>query len=303
VKTVATRAAVAFALLGAGAVAAQQLEPRAYSNAPVGMNFLIAGDAYSTGGLSTNPALRLSNARLRVHTPILAYAHAFDAWGKSAKFDAILPAGCISGSADQDGVALARDVCGLVDPAFRLSVNFYGAPALSLDALAAWRQDLVAGASLQVIAPLGQYDPARLVNLGTNRWTFRPEIGLSQAFGSLTLEFALGASVYTTNRDFYGGKVLEQDPMYSAQAHAIYQFRGGAWVALNGTYYAGGRTTLNGVRGNDLQKASRLGVTLALPVDRRNSVKLTASSGVSVRTGTDFDTLGVAWQYRWGGGL
>jgi hypothetical protein len=293
----------AFALACARGVSAQQLEPRTYSNAPVGMDFLIAGDAYSRGGLSTNPALRLTNAELDVHTPVVAYAHAFDAWGKSAKFDAIVGGGCLSGSADQDGVLRTRDVCGLLDPAFRLSINFHGAPAITLKEIADYRQDLIAGASIQVLPPWGQYDPTRLVNLGTNRWTFRPEIGVSQAFGALTVELALGANFYTTNHEFYGGKVLEQDPMFSLQSHLIYQLRGGAWMALNGTYYTGGRTTLNGVRGSDLQKASRVGATLALPVDRHNSIKLHASTGVSLRTGTDFDTVAVFWQYRWGGGL
>jgi Putative MetA-pathway of phenol degradation len=281
----------------------QQLEPRTYANVPVGMNFLIAGYAYSTGGLSTNPALKINNADLKVHTPVLAYARALEAWGKSAKFDVIVPGGCLSGSADVDGVPLTRDVCGLLDPAFRVSVNFLGAPALSFKEFLEYRQDLVAGASMQVIAPWGQYDGTRLVNLGTNRWTFRPEIGISKTAGPLTLEFALGASIYTTNHDFFGGRVLEQDPMYSAQAHVIYQFSGGTWLALNGTYYTGGRTTVAGVGGNDLQKASRVGATLALPVDRHQSLKLYASTGVSVRTGTDFDILGIAWQYRWGGGL
>jgi hypothetical protein len=285
------------------AARAQQIEPRTYSNAPVGMNFLIGGYAYSTRGLSTNPALKITNAELKVHTPVVAYARAFEAWGKSAKFDAIVPGGCLSGSADVNGVPASRDVCGLVDPAFRLSVNFFGAPALSLKEFQKYRQDVVAGASLQVVAPWGQYDPTRLVNLGTNRWTFRPEIGISKALDALTVEFALGASFYTTNHDFFGGRTLEQDPIYSAQAHLIYQFRGGTWAALNGTYYTGGRTTVNGVRGDDFQKASRIGATLALPVDRHNSVKLHASSGLSLRTGTDFDVIGIAWQYRWGGGL
>ena len=91
--------------------------------------------------------------------------------------------------------------------------------------------------------------------------------------------------------------------MYSAQAHVVYQFRNGVWAALNGTLYTGGETTLNGVRQDDRQRASRLGATLAIPVDRQNSIKLYASSGLSIRTGTDFDTVGIAWQYRWGGGL
>jgi len=32
-------------------------------------------------------------------------------------------------------------------------------------------------------------------------------------------------------------------------------------------------------------------------------VKAYANTGVRARTGTDFDTVGVAWQYLWGAGL
>jgi hypothetical protein len=60
---------------------------------------------------------------------------------------------------------------------------------------------------------------------------------------------------------------------------------------------------VDGVEGDDLQRNARVGATLALPVNRNNSVKLYASTGVSARTGTDFDSVGAAWQYRWGGGL
>ena len=77
----------------------------------------------------------------------------------------------------------------------------------------------------------------------------------------------------------------------------------GSWVALDGTYYTGGRTTVDGVEGNDLQKNSRLGATVALPVNRYMSVKLYGSTGVSTRTGSDFNAGGFFLQYRWGGGL
>jgi hypothetical protein len=283
--------------------AAQQLEPRAYSNVPVGLNFFIAGYAYSSGGLATDPALPLDNAKLDIHAPFVAYARAFDAWGKSAKFDAVLASACLSGTAESNGVPVARDICGGLDPAFRVTVNLYGAPAMGLAEFRSYRQDLIGGVSLQVGVPLGQYDPDRLVNLGTNRWTFRPEIGVSKRLGSMTAEAAVGASFYTTNDDFFGGKRRSQDPIPSAQLHLIFEFAGGSWLALNGTYYAGGRTTVNGVEQNDELDNSRVGATFAFPLDRNHSIKLHASDGISVRAGDDFTTFGIAWQYRWGAGL
>jgi hypothetical protein len=215
----------------------------------------------------------------------------------------VLGAGCLSGTAESDGVPVARDICGALDPAFRVTINLYGAPALSLADFRGYRQDLIFGVSFQVVAPLGQYDPERLVNLGTNRWTFKPELGLSKKLGALTAEAALGVMLFTTNDEYFGGRTREQAPIVSTQLHLIYEFAGGTWIAVNGTYYAGGRTTLDGVKQNDELGNTRLGATLALPLDRRNPVKLHASKGVSVRFGEDFSTVGLAWQYRWGGGV
>ena len=278
---------------------AADIEPRAYSNAPVGLNFLIAGYAHTSGGLSTDPASPLQDARLKIDSGVLAYARTLQLWGKSGKFDVIAPYSHLSGTALVDGEPAARKVSGLNDPRFRLSVNFLGAPALSAREFAGYRQDLIVGASLQVAAPIGQYDPDRLVNLGTNRWSFKPEIGVSKALGALTLELAAAVFLYATNDDFFGGKTREQDPVYSAQGHLIYSFGRGVWASLDGAYDYGGRTTVNGVENDDVMKNSRYGATLALPVNRNNSVKLYASTGTVTRGGTAYDLGGIAWQCRW----
>jgi hypothetical protein len=288
--------------LGAGADA-QDLEPRAYANAPVGLNFLVAGYGYAAGGVGTDPALPLQNAHLQVHSTVLAYARALDVWGKSGKVDVVLPYAWLSGTADVAGQPREREVSGLADPRLRFSVNLYGAPALTLPEFASYRQDFILGASLQVSAPLGQYDADKLVNIGTHRWAFKPELGLSKAVGPLTLELATGVALYTANHDFFGGKTRTQAPIYSMQGHVSYTLGAGLWVAVDGTYYTGGRTTVDGVEGNDLQKNARVGVTVALPVNRYTSVKLYGSTGVSTRTGSDFDAVGIFVQYRWGGGL
>ncbi|HEX7249761.1 MAG TPA: transporter [Burkholderiales bacterium] len=296
-------AGLCLALFAVASAHAQNLEPRAYLNTPVGMNFLIAGYTYSSGGLSTDPALPLTNAKLDIHTPFVAYAHAFDAWGKSAKFDAVVGGGCLDGTADSNGVPVSRDVCGLLDPTMRVSVNFYGAPALEAKDFTAYRQDVIVGASLQVQAPLGQYDATRLVNLGSNRWALRPEVGLSKVLYPLLVEATLGATFYTANDGFFGGQTREQDPVVATQLHLIYLLRAGAWIAFDATYYSGGQTALNGVKQNDELGNSRLGLTFSYPWDRQHSIKLYASEGISVRYGTDFNVVGLAWQYRWGGGL
>ena len=288
--------------MGSGADA-QELEPRAYTNTPVGLNFLIASYAYSSGGVATDPSVPVKDAHLHIHSTFLAYARSLNVWGTSGKVDAVLPYAWLSGSAEVVGQVQEREVSGFADPRLRFSVNLYGAPALSVEEFASYKQDLIVGASLQVGIPLGQYDSEKLVNLGTNRWSFKPELGVSKAWGRLTLEAAAGVTFYTANDDFFGGQHRTQEPLYSLQGHLSYTFSPGLWLGLDGTYYTGGRTTTDGVQDNNFQGNTRLGVTFALPVNRHNSIKLYASTGVSTRTGGNFDTVGILWQYRWGGGF
>lgn len=284
-------------------VQAQEIEPRAYTNAPIGVNFLVAGIGYSEGGISFDPAVRLTNANIKTDLAALAYARVLDIGGQSAKFDLIVPYASLNGTADYIGQPVARDISGFGDPKLRLSMNFLGAPALTLDQFAGYRHDLIVGGSLQVSLPIGQYDPAKLVNIGSNRWYVKPELGMSKGWGQWTLELSTGATIFGDNEDFFGGKRREQAPIYSFQSHLVYGFSAGIWGALTAAYFTGGQTKIDGVRGHDLQQNTRIGATLAWPIDRRNSIKLHASSGVYTRTGTDFDTIGLAWQYRWGGGL
>jgi hypothetical protein len=295
-------AALLLALCGTR-VFAQSLEPRSYSEVPVGMNFIGAGYYYASGGVTFDPSVPLSDAHIRTSTEMLAYVRSFGLLGKSAKFDVVAPLVSLSGSAHYEGQRRTRDIAGLGDPAFRFSVNFFGAPALDLQQFRDYRQDLIVGASLRVTAPWGQYDDRRLVNIGTNRWSFKPELGASKALGSWICDLYAAATFYSENDQFLQTRTTQQDPLYSLQAHVVRNFSRGIWVAADATYYWGGRTTLDGRKTDTLQANSRFGLTLALPVNRRNSFKLYGGTGVSSRTHANFNDVGIAWQYRWGAGL
>ena len=303
-RTIVRLLAVAGALilLPLGATA-QDLEPRAYTNTPVGLNFVLTAYGYQTGDVITDASLPIEDAEVDVHTTLLAYARSFGLLGKSAKFDVILPYGWASGSARVLGREHGREVDGFADPRVRVSVNLLGAPALSLAEFAGYHQDFILGVTFSMWAPLGQYDDDKLLNLGNNRWAFKPEIGLSKALGPLILELAPAVIFFTDNDEFLGDNVRQQDPIYGVQGHAVYRFGEAFWAALDGTYYGGGETTIAGLKNDDRQSNLRVGATLALSVNRHNSLKLYASTNVITRFGGDYDAIGMAWQLRWGGGL
>ncbi len=277
----------------------QDLEPRYYQNLPLGLNFLAIGYARSDGGVLFDPSVGLENADLVVDGPFIGYARSLAIAGRSGKFDLGIANVCLDGSAVFEGSQVSRKVCGWSDVRLRLAINFLGAPALSMRDFANYQQNLVVGASLQVTAPVGDYDPDKLVNIGTNRWAVKTEIGASKALKHWLLEMKFSSTFYQDNDNFFSGRRRDQDPIYALQAHVVRRFASGKWLAADYTRYRGGETTTDGLPDTNLQSNARLGVTLSVPLNSRHSLKLSGSSGVLTRTGSDFDSVALTWQYAW----
>ncbi|MGP0057099.1 MAG: transporter [Steroidobacteraceae bacterium] len=295
--------AAALAVNPVALVQAQSMEPLSYTNSPIGLNFLIAGYAYQWGNVLVDPSLPVQNVKATVDDGFLAYSRVVDFWGQSGSFALVMPYAWVSASGEVFERARTVERDGLDDLTLRVSVNLFGAPALSLSQYPSYHQDLIVGVSLYVTAPSGQYDAAKLVNVGTNRWSFRPELGVSKRIGAWTFEGEADAEFFTDNDEYLGSHVRSQEPLYSLQGHVIYNVNPKLWLSLDGTYYTGGRTSVNGALDNDLQSNSRWGGTAAYSVSRRNSIKLYYSNGLTARTGTEFRIVGIAWQNRWGAGL
>lgn len=280
-------------------LAGQDLEPRSLSNVPVGFNFLAAGYGYSTGNVLFDPALPIEDARAKVHRAVAAYVRTINFFGLSGKVDIVIPYVIDSHWEGMlNGQPASTDRVGFADPQLRLSVNFIGAPALSLGEFMKYREKTVVGASLQVRPPLGQYSGDKLINLGSNRWTIKPQVGISQHVGKWVLEGYFSVWLFTPNSDLLGAR-MTQRPIYAAKAHVAYLFGKGAWAAVDAGYGFGGRTTVDELP-KDNQRNVRLGATLSLPLAPKHSIKLNFTSGVDTRIGADFDTFALAYQFRWG---
>jgi hypothetical protein len=291
--------AVAVALEITEPAMAQQLEPRAYAPAPVGMSIFGVTGLYTTGDVVIDPSVPIENLHARVRVVAPFYGRTFELFGKQASVGLSVPIADADATGDVLGVGRSIHRTGLGDPAFRIAVNLIGLAALTRQEFATRTRKTTVGASFSVIAPFGQYDRAKLINLGTNRWAFKPELGLSQPLGNWDFELYAGVWLFTANNDFYGGQVRRQDPLTTTQAHVVYMFMPYLWASLDFTYYTGGVTTVSGQTKNDRQNNSRTGITLVLPAARQQQLKLSWSKGVSVRLGQDFDAFGVAWQYVW----
>ncbi|VAW67032.1 hypothetical protein MNBD_GAMMA08-1456 [hydrothermal vent metagenome] len=284
---------------------AQALEPRAYANAPAGLNFVVAGYQGSRGGLIFDPAIPINDATSTVDVAVFGYLRTLNVAGLSAKAGIVLPYADLyaEGRDAQTNALLTREVSGAADPSLYFSINFYGAPALNLREFKNYKQDTIAGFTLKVTPPLGQYARDKIINIGTNRWSIKPELGISKAINRWILEATTNVTFYTNNDQFATNKTRKQAAVYSLQGNLIYTFQNKIWLSYGFTYFTGGETKVNGVVSNDLQNNSRTGFTAAIPINKYHSIKILASTGVSTRTGSDYDSINIFWQYRWGAGL
>lgn len=294
---------LAFVLFLSGNTIAQELEPRAYLNAPVDLNFLVLGYLYSKGGLIFDPSTSIENANSSVDVAVLAYVHTFDIAGMSAKAGFVSPYADLKADGYLSGNYRSRETKGLVDPAFFINVNFYGSPALQLKDYKSYQQDIIIGATFKVTAPFGEYEKNKLINIGTNRWSLKSELGVSKSINRWIVDGALSVTGFTDNDEYNINQTRQQDLVYAAQWNISYTFENKIWLSYGVTYFTGGEVTVNGVSSRNKLSNSRTGFISSIPIDKYNSVKVQLSRGLSTRTGTDYDSIGLYWQYRWGGGL
>jgi hypothetical protein len=284
---------------GGAELRAQDMEPRAYSASPIGTNFLVASYLRTAGSVSLDPALPISNVKATINTFIAGYQHTFDLLGQTASLALAIPYFDANVSGDVQDSSKEVNRLGVGDIRLRFATNLIGGAALRPAEFASRKSSTTLGASLTIVAPTGDYNPAHLVNIGSNRWAFRPEIGLSQPFGNWFGDVAVGSWLFTENEDFLQIHRRGEDPLMSVQVHGGYVFRPGLWVAADATRYIGGNTVVDGVTKHDFQSATRYGVTLSAPLGEGWSAKFAWTNALAVRNVGRYDTISFAVQYRW----
>ena len=279
--------------------AAQELEPGAYWPIPVGLNIATVVNSFNTGDLAFDPSAPIDEANATINTTAFAFTRAIAVAGRSTNIGVVLPVvgGHVEGLYLGEPAEVSR--FGLGDPRVRVAINLYGAPAMIPKAFAGYRQRTLVGVSITVVPPLGQYDSTKLINLGTNRWSFKPELGFSRARGKWVFEGMAGVWLFTDNTNFVGGRTREQDPVAALQAHVTYRFTPGRWLAADANYFTGGRTTIGGQQNLDLQKNSRIGATFSTAISRRQAIRVSVSRGAYTTIGADFTSIAVGYNFAW----
>jgi hypothetical protein len=281
------------------ALVGQELQPRAYLPAPVGLNFFGVSYSSNSGGLLFDPSLPVEDAHVDASIPMFSFGEALNVFGRTGQVLAVLPYVVADLSGKVAGIEAARHRSGLGDSTFRFATNLYGAPAMHVEEFAKYQPKTLVGVSLTVMPPTGQYDPHVLINIGTNRWAFKPELGISHFRGKWEFEGAFGAWLYTKNSNFYRGTFLTQEPLGSIQAHVVRLLPHRNWLAFDGTFYTGGRTEVGNTIQATYQANTRFGATLGIALRRRQALRFAYFRGATTRIGTDISSVSVAYQVIW----
>jgi hypothetical protein len=288
-------------------VCAQDLAPRAYIIAPIHSNAVTLSNSFNSGNLIFDSDIPISDATAKVSVSIFNYSHSLNFFGRTATFLAAIPYGV----GNFHGTVMSTETnvyrSGLLASAFRFSVNLKGGPAMNLQEFAGWRQKTLIGVSLKVVPPTGQYDPAKLINYGTNRWAFKPELGVSRRWHHWLLDTYGAVWFFTKNDEFFshnqfnpGVTSQTQAPVGAFEGHLSYDVKPRFWASLDGNFWFGGQTSLNGKENfGTLQQNSRVGCTLSVPVSKHQSLKFSYSDGAYIRYGGNYQAVSLAWQYSW----
>jgi hypothetical protein len=299
----------AAALFTAHLAPAQELNPRAYVITPVGINVVNLGYSHLEGNLQFDGSVPITDARASLNLVALGYYRGFDFFGRSANFALAIPYGVGDFSGTVSDVPKHAPRSGFLDSSLRVSVNLIGGPAMKPQEFAKWQQDILLGVSLKIVPPTGQYDPTVLVNLGSNRWAFKPEVGYSQRWGHWVLDGYAAVWFFTTNPEFFsynqyfsGVRSRTESPVTAFETHLSYDVRPRLWISLDANFWEGGEATVSGASNpGTYQRSSRVGVTASIPLTVHHSIRVSYSDGAYVRYGGNYRTISIAWQYGWFG--
>lgn len=283
-------------LFACNCIVAQDLEPRAYANMPRGVNIAVGSYGYMKGDIVTEPSLPIEDFLITSHNIGAGYMRSFGLAGRLARIQVAIPYVFMDGEATVSGTRITGNRTGFGDLRMRFGVNLLGSPALNIKEFSQFQQKTIFGASLVVSVPTGLYYADKRVNIGTNRWGIKPELGISKRFAHVYAELYSGVWFYTKNDEFLGSNELKQDPVVSFQGHASYFFKNNMWVGININWFSGGKTFVDEAPAGSIINASRIGATFSMPLTKFQSLKFQFNTGTYKSVGLNYDSVSVGYQ-------
>jgi hypothetical protein len=239
---------------------------RSYLNAPQGnlAMYSYSGVRSNTGGVENLP-IPLTETRLQ--TQSLIYSRIIDIGGRTGGLGVVLPFQDLLSFNTQSNDVTARE-SGIGDPSVTFEMNLFGAPALQREEMKDWTPGDYCGLHFTFGLPLGQYDPNSAVNLGANRFTFRPLLNhsLTRDEGKTWLDFYSSVAFYSANEEYLGSSVLKQYPLTDIELHYSKMVYDRLWAGIGVVGLFGGRVEVNDTVATPTQQIGRLAITAGTPM-------------------------------------
>lgn len=275
----------------------QELEARAYANLPKDMNGVAFAYAFTRGHVLANPVLPIEDFNVSTHNLATRYVHTFGLFKKLTRVSAEIPFTFMEGRLKFNGQDTSGTRTGIGDTRIQFGINLIGSPALSRKDFIKYTQKIIVGISLTTSIPTGVYYADKTVNIGGNRWGFKPEIGASKRFEHVYADGYIGTWFFTNNSSYQTSKVLKQDPLLSTQLHGVYYFKNQMLVGLDGNWFSGGKTYIDNTQNGDKINHWRLGATWATPIAKKHLVKLQFHFTLHANKGYNYKLIAIGYQY------
>jgi len=274
-----------------------------FDNTPVGTSQLELSYAYANANASIDTSLIVSGAKFHLDQGTVNYTRYFGLMRHLIFVEGSVPLAHLSGSIAETNVRGA--ISGAGDSTYSIAALLKGGPALSARQFQGYRPTTAMAISLTVNAPTGQYNPNILLNLGSGRWSFKPELAISHPFGpenKWQCDVYAHAYFFSDNTSYRGKEILRQDPLPGLEGHISYSVLDRLWVSTDFLYAFRGTTFVNGVDQNDAQETVFLGTEASLSLNPQHSVALQFSKAIVHQNGPALVGFTVKYNFTWGHG-
>jgi len=282
---------------------AQFTDPRTYDNSPVAINQLTLGYGFAHANASIDSSLVISGAKLDLNVGVLDYTRSVNFLRRYAWIEASLPIAGLAGAVT--GTTLQGSVTGAGDSTYVFGALLKGAPALSLQEFSTYDPTTTFGVSVTVTAPTGSYDANRVLNLGSDRWSFKPEIAVSHPFGpnhNWEVDGYANAYFFTNNTSYHGREILRQEPITGFEGHLSYSFTSNVWASVDARYALRGDTLVDGGDQQNSQQDVTVGSEVNVSLSPRHSLVFLFAKSVVYRNAPASTTSGIKYTFTWGKG-
>lgn len=278
----------------------QDIEPRRWTPTPLGTHVIGLGYIYQSGDILFDPALQAEDVKLDMHAFASVYVQPLKLGNKLGRLDVTLPYVIARWKGLLSGVPTEKKRYGIADPILRFSVNLIGPNAMNAQDMMVYYKNnpknTMLGVSLAVTLPLGIYDDNRLLNIGQNRFVFRPQIGMVHNWGLWSFEFSSSVFVFTNNNQFFNNQTKKQKPVFAAQTHLIKRFSNRMWTSVSVACGLGGESVVEGDELGDQHGDLLYSASFGTQLSKTQGVKLVYMRWETLRdVGSKTNSLGLSW--------